>query len=309
MTRYTNKIYQPLRFYTDNASNLALRNAQYGYKNIVPLVASRTKLLPFQLYRPSITTLILSGGDYISVYVVNYKTGVITDLTSQITLTIGTREIGVGDYEQYVTYDGNTTFSSALGQGVYYIHAISKDSYHYYSDLFKVGFFDTIDIEFNNSYSFGNLWMNNFYWKASYEGMTYDPGEFSEYSESNKNDDNLDKFTYQRVDKLRAVSILVDSNGIDTLKMAKMCDSVYITDELGIRQSVEIMDITAEPFNKSNYITCILKYRVIDDSIITVKPTIVTVQYSQTGTTVIEAPGVLTFDGRNITFDGQTITQ
>jgi hypothetical protein len=307
MDRYTNKIFQPLRFYTDNTSNLSLRNAQYGYKNIVPLIASRTKLLPFQLYRPTLTTFVLASGDYISVYVVNFKTGVITDITSQITLNIGTREIGVGDYEQYATYDGKTTFSSAFGQGVYYIHAVSKDGYHYYSDLFKVGFFETIDIEFKNSYSFGNLWMNDFWYKASYEGMTYDPGEFSEYSEANKNDDNLDKFTYQRVDKLRAVSILVDSNGLDTLKMAKMCDSVYVTDEIN-RQAVEIMEVAAEPFAKSNYITAVLKYRVIDDSMILVNKTNVTIQYRQQGTTVSEAPGVLTFDGENIQFDGNTIT-
>lgn len=307
MDRYTNKTFQPLRFYTDNTSNLALRNAQYYYKNIVPLIASRTKLLPFQLYRPTLTTYVLTSGDYISVYVVNFKTGVIRDITTEISLDIGTREIGVGDYEQYATYDGKTTFTTAFGQGLYYIHAVSKDGYHYYSDLFKVGFFETIDIEFKNSYSFGNLWFSDFWYKASYEGMTYDPGEYSEYSESNKNDDNLDKFTYQRIDKLRAVSVLVDSNGLDTLKMAKMCDSVYITDELSIRQAIEIMDVASEPFAKSNYITAVLKYRVIDDSIITVKPTNVTLKYLQIGTPGSVTPPVVT-EIEGITLHGTPIT-
>jgi len=316
MDRWTNKIYQPLRFYTDNVSKIHLRHDTYGYKNIVPLVASRTQLIPFELFR-SVTTPAewVEGAMVTDIYVVNFKTNVETRVTRYLTLYFGQRVIAPSDYEMYISYKGNSTIP-ALNQGLYYIHAIMNTDgttpYHLYSDLFKVGFYSTIDIEFKNSYSFGNLWMRDFYWKASYEGQTYDPAEYSEYAESNKDDDNFDKFTYQRIDKLRAVSLLVDSHALDTLKMSKMCDEVYITDELS-RERIEIIDISGETFNKSNYITAVLKYRVVTDSVISVnKESIIYMgsQYSTGGLApaVTLDDGSITFDGEPITFGGQNIT-
>jgi hypothetical protein len=309
-----NEVFQPLRFHTSTSYQLVKRHIELGFNNIVPLIASSSKLIPFQLYRQNISTYILASGDYISVYVVNYKTGAITDITSQITLTIGTQQRGFGIYDQFATYDGNTTFSTAFRQGIYYIHAVSKDGYHYYSDLFKIGVYDTVTIEYKNSYSFGNLWMNT-YFTASYVGKSYDTSEFLEYSEINKNDDNFDIYTYQRSDKIRAVSFFADSNAIDMLKLAKMCDSIYLTDELGLRQTIEIVEISPVAQNKSNYTVIVMKYRVIDESLISVNKNTIQVQYSQIGTpgsvtppVVTPVTGVLTFNGHDITFDGQTIT-
>lgn len=306
-----NKILQPLRFHTSASLGIAARHLSLGFNNIVPLIASRTKLIPFQV-EANFSGEPGHGATYhVNCYAI-HASGTIVDLSAYLTFKFGRIGNGRSSYDIYVTYDGNSTISP-LRQGVYYLHVNLTGnniaSTHFYSDYFKVGVYDTVTIEYNNSYTFGNLWMNGFHWKASYACKTYDPGEFAEYSEVNKDDDNYDDPTYNRLDKLRAVSFLGDSNAFDAMKMAKICDSIYITDELGVRQAVEIVEVSPATQSKSNYLAIVIKFRVLSDSIISVIKQSVTSIGIQTGSNYVEveAGEGITFDGSSITFDGQPV--
>lgn len=302
-----NEILQPLRCYDALAKLLVKRHEAIGYKNIVPLIASRTTLLPFLLtcVKTDATENLIT-----TCTAVNYKTSVAIDIKSYMAFKFGLDDL-TNPTKQYISYDGTSTIP-ALPQGIYYLHLASTDD-EWFAGLFKVGFYTKVcTIEFTNSKSFGNLWTvaesTQIYYKATYEAYTFDQGEYSEYSEANKNDDNVDKYTYRRIDKLRVIALLGDSDALDTLQTAKICDTIYLTDEIGNRSLIEIMDVSTTEVGQSNYLTIILKYRIKENSIISVNETQVVYFFDQTGSSHSIATGELTFDGDNIQFDGDNLT-
>jgi hypothetical protein len=315
-TRYTNQVWQPLRFYTALTEKLAYRHAVLKYHNIVPLIASSTALLPFEVVYPVATSLeVIPSVIDVNIYVVNSQTGVIRDISSNLTKLFGKREITPGDYEMYIAYPGLSVIT-ALRQGIYYLHVVFMEGetnvYHWYSDDFRVAFCNTITFSFKNSSSFGNLWMHGYYWKASYKGINYDNGDFSEYSESSKTIDQYDRFTYRRKDKIHTTALLLDSNGLDALKMASMCDQVLITDELGLQNTIEIMEITPVPLGLSYFHNTVVKYRIMADSIISVNKQNISLFATQQGSLTIvhpveESTGV-TLHGEPIKLGGVPIT-
>lgn len=306
-----NEILQPLRSYSSLAEMLVKRHEYLNYKTIVPLIASRTTLIPF--------TLVCSKTDthehlITTCTAVNYKTGVAINILANMSFTFGLDNVA-NPLKQYIVYTGNSIIY-ALPQGVYYLHLISEDD-EWFVGLFKVGFYTKVcTFEFRNSTSFGDMWMipkqfgitTTHYYKAVYEAYTFDQGEFNEYSEANKNDDNFDIFTYQRADKLRAVAILGDSDALDALKIIKMCDTIYLTDERGIRSEVELMEITGDGFGQSNYLTIIVKYRIIGNSIISVNETPVENTFMQTGINEVVESDNLTLGGHPLHLGGTPIT-
>jgi hypothetical protein len=316
-TRYFNQNWQPLRFYNTLSEKISTRHAALKYYNVVPLIVSRTNLIPFQLFKAVTTT-----GDWlqsalgIKIYIVNSLTGVIRDVSSNLTKQYGQRQIATGDYEMYVVYPGLSEITP-LAQGTFYIHAVlgegNGNEYHWYSDDFKSGFFNTVTFSYKNKDSFGNLWMKDFYWKATYRGVTHDEGEYEEFQNTYYDKDQKPKHTYWRKDKIKVCSLLLDSNALDTLNNAMLCDEVYITDELGLMWPVRITEVAPTPIGESYYHNAKVKFIIKSDSIITVNKQAITLVATQIGSPTEDLPvaiesGTLTFDNKDLTFDGNDLT-
>jgi hypothetical protein len=209
----------------------------------------------------------------------------------------------------YIAYPGLSAITP-LTQGLFYIHAVlyGSEETHWYSDDFKCGFYNNvISVSFRNSKSFGNLWMHDFYWKASYTGINYDTGEFDQFDSVRKDIDNHDIFTYRRKDKIRALSLQVDSNGLDAMNMAAMCSDVLITDEIGLQWNAEILGIEPTPIAHSYYHNLIVKYRVVADSIVSVNKIDISLYATQIGVPDGETPPVVVESEGNVIFNGPIV--
>lgn len=273
------EILQPLRFHTTSTERLHLRAAELNYKVITPLVMPSTSFIPFVIYEES---NVASDMTVTSCKLINYRTSVEREMVSYLTFNFGT--LSLNSAPTYIFHPGTSTFTNT-GQGVFYLKLTTSNSVIYYSDLFMVGSYNTVMWEFHNTNTFGNLWMRPEYYKVYYRGFTDDKGEFDEYSESYKDDDNFDFFSYQRKSKLRTVTMMGDSNTVDCLKMMSMCDSVYLTDDVSKRDLVKIAEVSAE--NKGgNYMNVTVKYRVIADSVISVNTSKITKVYDQDGVSI-----------------------
>jgi hypothetical protein len=273
-----NEVIQPLRFYATTTERLHYRNLDLNYKVITPLVMPSTSFIPFILYE----TLDLTFLAVKECKIYNYKTGASMDVIANMNFIFG-----IDSDSTFMFHPGNSTIS-AMQQGVYYLVVKSGYDNYFYSDLFCVGNYNTVLFEFHNTKSFGKLWMRDEYYRAYYRGWTFDQGEWDEYSESYKDDNNFDYYSYQRKDKLRTVLLMGDSNTIDCLKYMSMCDSVYLTDEVSNRSAISITDVTVE-HKGANYMNVIVKYRITDHSIISVNTNTINKVFEQTGV-AFEAP-------------------
>jgi hypothetical protein len=311
--RYFNQTWQPLRFYNTLAEKISARHRVLKYNNVVPLVVSRTSLIPFQLYRPiTDPSHWVTEALNVIIEIVNSHTGVTRNVSSNLTKYFGQRQIGPGDYEMYITYPGLSEILP-LTQGTFYIHATLGD-YHWYSDDFVSGFYNTVTFSYKNKDSFGNLWMRNFYWKATYRGVTHDEGEYDEFQTTSYDKDQKPRHTYWRKDKIKVCSLLLDSNGLDTLNNAMLCDDVLVTDEIGQQWAIRITEVGQSPIGESYYHNAKVKFIIKSDSIITVNKQTISLIATQTGSLTDPNPpveiesGTLTFDGNDLTFDGNDLT-
>lgn len=296
-----NDIIQPLRFYTATSYQLNNRHVLLNFNNIVPLIVDKTHLLPFCLYNAKTDT----SEHAITICSAIRLDGLTYNILANMDFEFYWDNL-ITPTKQYIFYPGTSTIP-ALRHGIYYLH-LSDGTNHWYSDLFKVGVYSTCTLEFKHTYSFGNLVMpTGKYYKASYRCYTFDPAEFLEYSDVNKNDDNFDIPAYQRIDKLRTCLLLGDSNAFDAIKLIQLMDTIYITDEIGKRSLIEISEVS-QSTKGGNYMNISLKYRIKDDSIITVNKTLSSLKNTQEGTAFVTPGEEITFNGDPIEFGGEHIT-
>jgi len=299
-----NDIVQALRFHTSVDYTLYKRHEAMQYNLFVPLIVDPVYIVPFEVAYDK------SGGDYsllTTAEVVNFRTGRTVDLLSYFTFMYFTNsEIT----KQYISY-ASGSIMPALKQGIYYIHLVNGDD-EWWSDLFKVGIYnEQISIEYTNDDQFSNIIFHSRQMlSATYRGRSFDNGEYSEHSESQKTIDNRDVYTYRRVDKLRSCEILGDSNVVDLLKVVQMCSSVYFTDESGKRDLIEILEVATEPQGKSNYLKVTFKYWIKKDSSISVQLTPTVRTYTQSPVSVTppeEVQGGLKHGGKILTHGGKPL--
>ena len=270
-----NEIIQPLRFYTAEAYRVLNRHAILNYFNFVPLIVDRKYLLPFQVDCAK-TNINLSGIEVINelttASLINYRTGAIVNLLSYLNFEFRVDDLTAPTW-QYIRYYKDSALSNQP-YGVYYIHLASEDG-EWYSELFKMGSYaNTITLEYNNSASFAGMQTSDSsFMKAIYEGRTFDAGEYSKHTEGYKDKDNFDIYSYRRFDKLRTLWIRGDSNVADLIEFVQLCSEVYLTDEVGKRSEIEIMEATPETVSRGNYLDIFVKYRIKGNSIISVNST------------------------------------
>ena len=296
-----NEVIQPLRFYDNADYRLVNRHSLLNYFNFVPLIVDRKYLVPFQVdcVKTSLTENPLTTADLI-----NYRTGATVNLLNHLVFTFKVDNI-LAPQRLYIQYLSNSTLSN-LPYGVYYIHLVNAEG-EWWSELFKIGSYtNTVTLEYTNATSFsGVLNPQKTLMKAMYEGRTFDAGEYSKHSEGYKDKDNFDKYTYKRFDKLRTLWIRGDSNVADLIELIQLCDTVYLTDETGKRSEIEIMETAPETVSRGNYMDILAKYRIKDNSIISVNTT---PSYNLFYQAPVATPSGLTFDGDALTFDGNTLT-
>jgi hypothetical protein len=297
------KIIQPLRIYSAIGDQMVYRHNAIDYNLIVPLLSSSTSLPPFcittaktGIAHPLIT----------SCKAVRRGVGTQTELITYLDFSFAW-DSPTSPTKQYIFHAGESTIP-ALKYGIYHL-VLTDGTNTWYSDHFRVGNYQqTIQVDFTSTDSFSGLWMTASPYKAKYVSYTYDPGTYDEYQESHKDDDAIDVITYNRFNKLRGFFVLGDSNVMDCLKMASVCDTIYLTNELGSRERIKIVSVTPEPVKRSNYIVVSVTYLVYSDDIITVNHDATTNVYDQDGTSVVEVTGGLTFDGEDVYFNGELIT-
>jgi hypothetical protein len=304
------EIVQPLRFHTEDEYRLINRHLLLNYLNFVPLIADKKRLLPFTLFCEK--TGLTSVNEITTAEVINYRTNQSIDLLPYLTFVFSFDDAD-NPTKQYIQYWDNISGQfPGLKQGIYSLHLKSADE-EWWSDQFKVGYYDrTISFLYQAPYSFAGITISPKFYKATYQGSSYDTGEYSEHSVVSKDQNNYDRYSFFRSDKLRGVSFLGDSNAVDLIKQIiqplSFMGIVYLIDEVGKTRAVEISEVTPEPVSRSNYLNIILKYRVKDNSINTSERTPMVKVHTQYPPETEPTIAGETFDGEYETFDGERQT-
>lgn len=309
-----NEIVQPLRFHTAEAYRMIHKHELLNYLNHVPLIGDKDLLIPFTLSCEKTHT---TYNDLTTAEVINNRTNQVIDLLPYITTT-QYLDNSTNPTRLYIQYWNTMSDQfTSLKHGIYYLH-FKNDDGEWWSDCFKIGFFEkTVTFLYQPSYSFSGIPIRNLKtWKAVYEAIFTDTGEYQKHSVFNKDQDNYDVYSYERFDKIRNINIHIgDSNVMDVLNLIQAVshrkdDIVYIIDEVGKTVPVEITEISSQPIGASNYMNIIVKYRVRYNGVNTSdRRPISTTGYTQypPDIPVPELTGE-TFDDKFETFDDKTET-
>ena len=262
------EIKQPLKFYSTNGQQLRYRNAKEGSKNMYPLYVSRTALMPFILQREKdMSTQALQYTKILptSIIATNILTNATYDITANITFryaVLSTNpEVSTG-YD-FALYKGDSVIS-ALPQGLYEIAITDSAGNTFYSETFKIWFpTKSVKFEYRNSFSFNNHWFfgNDFFFHMAFETVTIPKGEYDEYLATENDRYEHTYKTEQRKDEIFTVPLIVDENVYSAIQIMEMCDTVYLTDELGIRNKIDITGVNVEDIIGNN-LQITIDYRI-----------------------------------------------
>jgi len=263
--------YQPLSIYSSQEYQLRVTQGLINHNVIPTMYMSRTHLLPFIVHR-------LKPGDDISeqntivhftiIEVQNIHNNKTYDILENLAFQFGVRADNdlVNQYHDYALYRGESTIP-ALPQGVYQLYLKDDNDNEFYSEIFKIFFPQyTVKFEFNNSKDINDLWFfENLYYTFEFEAITYSTAEFDELLSVivDKWDHNVK--TKQRKDEIMGVDIFADTRILRAFHALEFCDTVYITNETGQRNLVEITEITPNQSTRGGHAEFTVKYRIIEN--------------------------------------------
>jgi len=268
-------VVQPIRFYLNSDYLLAHKQQHNRYRYYPTLVIDRTHLLPFQVTRQ--TTGIQSQGtlyDRINIASVklydldnNY-----TELISYLTFKryVDSKYIGgdgrtagtTGYFTHANVYEGNNTIP-AIAQGDHYL-VITDDKTPanvWTSSRFRVCFPSSlVTFEYTNSRSINNVVHPTTY-KIPIETVTFDSGEFSEITKKYADDIENETTNFHKIDKLYSCSLnTCDQYTLDALMFMTMNETIYVTDETGLRSEIKIHSVDSQPIAQSNHSQVTIKF-------------------------------------------------
>jgi hypothetical protein len=301
-----NKLVQPFRFYTNRNYSLSYRHEQNGHYKVSPLVIDKDHLIPFCLTRfRAVSTQEEQGEKWpiTEVNLLNVRTNVSENIIDHFPFVIAYSGNDNTRQKEHIVYLGNAV-DLGLKQEVYRL--IIKDNYSHVgysaniwtSNDFRVSFPQhPIKFEFRmkpgHDMLDNDLWyypysVNNstFYYEMTLEAWTSDHGEYSKYSESNTEGIyNNTVNGFQVMSKLRVCQVMGDADTIDCLQLMQMISldhegEVFITDETGQRQQIEIKDLNVEP-QKGDYMSIMITYKVIGTEIRSNKRNNINILYYQ----------------------------
>jgi hypothetical protein len=280
---------QPIKFYSSRAETLSARKAIRGDYSVPSIVIDRNSFIPFCLKRVKTqhnTEEVAAKYPITTCNIINVDTGKVINLLSKFKFNIGTgKQIAYTSAEEYILYAGNST-NLNLPKGLYYFEI--KDSYDYpgetynswYSNDFRLTFKSkTVKFEFRNAYTLSDndIWFPEtinripFFYILELPMPTYETGEYFDFADSIKDINEFSQYGFQVFYKIRGCKFIVDSDVLDCIKLIKLISNaptgtVYMTDESGTRNLIEITDLQIEPIS-GHYATVDVKYRVKDSEI------------------------------------------
>lgn len=198
----------------------------YVYGDIFQLFTPDRKILPFQIIRESRIENI------VGVHLINYSTGVLVDITSQIIangLTINRYESKGYDV---IVYDGKLLLTSETPEGLYYL-VLSDGVSTWYSEVYtvvrntdsylKIKYRDPVNLEFKD----GVLdFSNNFYFELYLKTQVGKP-EY-EFDEQVDKRDGYQFIEKQISEKTYRFNFLAPEYLLDAMRIIRMMEDVTI---------------------------------------------------------------------------------
>jgi len=324
---------QPIKFYSSRAETLSARHVIRGYASVPSIIIDRNKFTPFCLKRiktqhnteeSAITYPITTCN------LINVKTGRVIDLLSKFTFRVGIgNRITYESAEEFILYAGDSE-NLSLPHGLHYFEI--KDSYNYPGETFNSWYSNdirlthkirTVKFEFSNisTLSDNPIWFPQtisgvpFYYKLELPTATYETGEYFDFADTIKDKDEFSQYGFQIFSKLGGCSVIVDSDVLDCLKLIRLISNmptgtVYMTNEVGTRNLIEISDLKIEPIS-GHYASVDIRYRIKETEIRSNLTTRIEAAYiqnaSETPELVSVGDGLLRTHGKKVKSHGNFI--
>lgn len=265
-------IAQPLKVFSDSGKDLRTKQNLRNWINYPSLYIPPTSLIPFVVQREKSVEDIGEWFDMVkitSVIADNVITGKQTNLTSYLTFDYGVRSLSDTAYEFALFRANDAIPSGTLKQGKYQLIITDEDANVFYTEVFRIWKPDiTIKFEFRNSFSFNDMWFfgEDFYFEMEFEGATYSKQEYLEFLNTISDINNhIGAKTKQVKDEILMATFRSDKNITEAIELMDMCDEIYITDELGNRNKIEILDISTDEVTKGGHSVLSVEFRIIEN--------------------------------------------
>jgi hypothetical protein len=264
--------YQPLRIYTSDEYKLRKKQDRRGFNNLPKLIVDRTHLTPFIVKRIKTNT---SEAEYrtlltfSSIKIINVYTLAEKDITENLSFMYGVRSASELEDQvyDYALYPGTSTIS-ALNQGVYYLYFIDSASNVFYSEDFRIWFPKySVKFEYTNSTDINDLWFyNDQYYAMQFQSITYSTADFETFKSVLNNYYNHEVIARMAKDEIFAVEIFADVTILGAVHAMQFCDTIYLTDDCGKRNRIEITEIIPNESTQGGHVNLTIRYRLADNT-------------------------------------------
>ena len=265
-----NNIYQSIRIHSAQDYQLREKQRLINYIPSPNLYISPIHLKPFILRRVKSSSNLSEYYDNIvftTIEIQNIYSNKSYDILDDMAFDFGVRgsDTLTNQIYDYALYRGESTISR-LPQGIYQLHLEDENGNEFYSEIFKIWYPDyTIKFEYKNSDNISDLWFySDLYYEMEFGSYVRSTGEFDEYISNVPDKYNHNIKTFQRIDEIFAVDLFADTFILGAFKLMSMCDTIYLTDELGQKKKIEITDIVNNNITNGCHASYTVKFRIID---------------------------------------------
>jgi len=260
------ELYQPVRFYNSTNSQFFERNPYLNDCEIPLVIANKARLFPFLLTRNDISDFI--SGVYLKnrqgvAQKISYGGAYNENIVSLFTFIYIATQPAETDY---IRYFANTNLSTNLPLGIFYLE-LTDGTNTWYSDYFKIGHYtETIELEYYNTHDFAGFLYNNSYKnRVKLSVFIQDMGDYESYKEVIEDFNKNKTTTYHREQKIYQLTILVNSQLYDAMRIMAMHDTIQLTNRLSESSYIEIDELIPTPIEGTSYMKLIIKFRITDD--------------------------------------------
>lgn len=275
-------IFQPLRIFTAEEYQLRYRQSLLNYRPVLSLYVDRRHLLPFCVRRIKQYSDLAGQKrkiDFTTIQVQNIHNSNIYNILNNLAFDYQFRSDDLledNEVYDYAFYRGASTIT-ALPQGEFQLYLVDEDSNEFYSEIFRIGFPQfTVKFEYKNSRDFNDLCFANstYYFKMEFsEVITYSSGDYDEFKSIVQDNEYHEILSYGKADKLMSVNVLMDEYLLDAAYLMKFCDTIYITNELNVRNRIKITEIVNNGSTKGGHADIDIRYYIVNNTLKSIKQT------------------------------------
>lgn len=230
-----NNNFSVLPFYKD--INEQSHRRSYAYGDVYPLLCPLKRILPFQIIQPR-TTATPS-----QIFIVDFASGVETDITSQMSATGYVDDVQCGNY-YIITYQSLADLTANIPQGRYYLHIKSTYNFgeeHYYSEVFtftpdvsaliKIEWWDRDNFVFDDG-AIVYKYSNNTVKQCLYIAAELGKPDYV-FEEEGENRDGYFFAEKQLSEKVYHFTMTAPEYLCDLMRFIRLADFVYVYDQYG----------------------------------------------------------------------------